>query len=441
MKTGPQRVKIAIIGAGISGLTAAYYLSRDHEIELFEANNYIGGHTNTIDVELDGVDYQVDTGFIVYNDRTYPNFSRMLAALDVETQTTSMTFSVQCEATGLEYRGVDLAGFFAQRRNAFNPRHYGLLFDFLRFNRTAAAEYPNWSDELTVGEFFQSQRFGNAFRLQYFLPMASAIWSCPQGTIEQFPIKFIVEFYRNHGLLSVHDQPTWRVIHGGSRCYVESMLSRISTARIHTSAAARAVVRADDAVTIQTDRGSGNFDHVIFACHSDQALRILANAATPTERELLGAFPYERNSALLHTDTKALPACRRAWASWNYFIPQPALTSCGGPSAAKATVTYNMNLLQGLQSPHVFCVTLNGEERVHPDSILRRMVYYHPVFTTQRNRAQRRHRELLGPNRTSFCGAYWGNGFHEDGVNSAFAVCRALREREERCKVAFTRVG
>jgi predicted NAD/FAD-binding protein len=429
-------MKIAIIGSGISGLTAAHYLRQQHDVTLFEANDYIGGHTNTVEFELEGREYAIDTGFIVFNDRTYPNFIRLLDELGVSSKPTSMTFSVSCEQSGLEYRGADLNGLFAQRRNLFSPRFLGLLSELLRFNRQAEQLLATAPENQTVGEFFSQHRFGRQFIDKYFLPMASAIWSCPHSAVEGFPIHFIADFYRNHGLLSTRNRPQWRVINGGSQRYVE-VLARPLTDSIRLNSPVVSVERTAENVKIRTHRGSGPevFDHVIFACHSDQALMILNGSATSVEREVLSGFPYEKNLAVLHTDTKLLPRNRRAWACWNYHIP----ASSTPEATAKATVTYNMNLLQGVVSPQTFCVSLNCGDRIDPRRVIRSIVYHHPVFTADRREKQRRHGELIGPNRTSFCGAYWGNGFHEDGVNSALAVCRYLDRKS--CSVASTQAG
>lgn len=412
-------MRIAIIGAGISGLTAAYRLSQQHEITLFEANDYLGGHTHTVDVDLDGERYVIDTGFIVFNDWTYPNFLTLLDELRIASRPTSMSFSVRCDRTGLEYNGSSLNGLFAQRRNLFRLSFHRMLRDILRFNREGPELILNRppDDSMTVGEFLSRYRYSREFADQYLLPMGAAIWSCPTGTFAEFPIDFIVEFYRNHGLLSVWHRPTWRVIEGGSRRYVAAMSSRFQN-RVRLNTPIGGVRRRSDAVEVIPHGGSAEgFDHVVFACHSDQALRMLADP-TPTEQELLGAFPYERNSAVLHTDESLLPRRRRAWASWNYHIPTEP--------ADHVTVTYCMNILQHIRSLHTFCVTLNSDDRIDPAKVLGRFEYHHPIFTTRRAVMQARHREVLNVNRTSFCGAYWGNGFHEDGVNSALAVCKAL---------------
>lgn len=426
-------MKIAIIGGGISGLTAAWFLQHQHQITLFEANDYIGGHTNTIEVDLDGEQHPVDTGFIVFNFKTYPHFTRMLNQLGISSQPTRMSFSMKCERTGLEYRGADLNGFFAQRSNLFNPRFYRLLRDIFHFNKHSLALLESDNEHLTVGDYLRRENYSREFIDQYFLPMGSAIWSCPVGTFEQFPIRFIVEFYRNHGILAIRELPEWRVVCGGSQQYVKAITASFQES-IRLQTPIRAVRRLADGVEVTPLQGPAEqFDHVIFACHSDQALRILGDDAHPAERELLSAFPYEANVAQLHTDTSVLPRKERAWACWNYFMPRG--------ENRKATITYNMNQLQSLQSKNTFCVTLNGEDRVNPSKVIRRIEYAHPIFTIERAAAQQRHAELINQRQTSFCGAYWGNGFHEDGVNSALAVCRNLLETDDIWKAESTPAG
>jgi predicted NAD/FAD-binding protein len=412
-------MKIAVIGAGISGLVVAYRLCSEHDITVFEANDYPGGHTNTVDVELDGERHAVDTGFIVFNDWTYPNFIALLDELSVASQPTSMSFSVSDELSGLEYNGHKLNTLFAQRRNLLNPKFYRLVLDILRFNREAQRVIAETDEDETVGDFLSRYKFSREFAQYYLLPMGSAIWSCPTGTFAHFPIHFIAEFYKNHGLLSVRRRPIWRVIRGGSKKYIEGM-TRGFRERILLRTPVMCVRRFADQVIVQPRHKKAEaFDHVIFACHSDQALRILGDDARPAEREVLAAFPYQRNVAVLHTDISLLPRNRRAWASWNYRVSATE-------SSASANVTYNMNLLQGIRSRHTYCVTLNDETRIAPQHTLGRFEYHHPVFNTQRTHAQRRHPDLINQNRTSFCGAYWRNGFHEDGVVSALKVVDAI---------------
>jgi len=414
-------MKIAIIGSGISGLVAAYRLRESHDITLFEANDYIGGHTNTVDVDFQGDRQTIDTGFIVFNDRTYPNFEKLLDELGIESVPTSMSFSVSCSRSGLEYNGSSLNGLFAQRLNLARPRFYRMLGDILRFNRSAPRHlYEGEIDAMTVGDYLRLHGYGEEFTQYYLLPMGAAIWSCPTGTFADFPIRFVIEFYEHHGLLSLKNRPQWRTIQGGSRSYVEAMTESFRH-RIRLQTPIEQVRRGHEYVELAYGPGRRErFDEVIFACHSDQALRILADPS-PVERELLGAFPYSDSVAVLHTDESVLPQHKRAWASWNYHLRTD--------QAESATVTYNMNELQHLLSPHIYCVTLNETDRIDPKKVIRRIRYSHPIFTINRRAAQGRHPEVIRQNRTSFCGAYWGNGFHEDGVRSALAVCSAFEQQ------------
>jgi uncharacterized protein len=422
-------VKIAIVGAGISGLTAAYLLRGAHEITLFEAGEHLGGHTQTVDVEFDGEQHAIDTGFIVFNRRTYPRFSALLDELGVSSRPTSMGFSVCCDRTGLEYCGSSLGGLFCQKRNLLRPRFYQMLRDILRFNRDAQKRFTTGrqtqsSEELTVTDFLSQGRYSREFAEHYLLPMGSAVWSCAAEAFADFPINFIIEFFRNHGLLSLRDRPTWRVVEGGSRNYVRALAAKFGPAvdvRLRTPV--QKVRRGPECVEV-TARNAGmeRFDHVIFACHANQALRMLDDP-TRTERESLSAFPYEWSTALLHVDTSILPRKRQAWSSWNYRIT--------AERSRRATVTYCMNILQHLPSRHVFNVTLNGEGLIHPRKVLGRYAFEHPIFTVRRKAAQSRWSELQTACRSSYCGAYWGNGFHEDGVVSAMAVCQALGSRKQ----------
>jgi predicted NAD/FAD-binding protein len=413
-------MKIGIVGAGVSGLVAAYRLRERHDVTLFESNRNAGGHVNTVDVEVAGVRHAIDTGFIVFNEATYPHFSALLQELGVASQPTSMSFSVTDAATGYEYGSRSLSALFAQPANLANRTHLRMLADIVRFNRRALAELPQLTEEQSVREFCRRHRLSRGFVERYLYPLGSAIWSCPRGTFENFPVRFIVEFFRQHGLLALVRRPTWRVIVGGARNYVAALTRELGS-RLRLGVAVERVVRRADAVEISLQSGqTERFDHVIFACHSDHALGILGGDATVTEREVLSAFPYQENRAVLHTDESLLPRSRRAWASWNYrILPTDA-----------ATVTYNLNLLQGLRAPQTFCVTLNDAGTIDPTSIIRTFRYAHPVFTTGRAAAQARHGELLNCRRTSFCGAYWRNGFHEDGVVSALAVVDALQHRQ-----------
>ena len=422
-------MKIAIIGSGISGLTAAWLLHQSHEITVFEANDYIGGHTHTIDVDVDGEQLAIDTGFIVYNDWTYPNFIQMLDRLGVGSLATEMSFSVRCERSRIEYNGSNLNGLFAQRSNLLKPRFHRMLQDILRFNREAVELLEADHDSLTVDEYVAQRGYSKQFSDLYLIPMGAAIWSCPPDTFGKFPVRFIVEFYRNHGLLSIRNRPQWRVISGGSARYVERLIEPFKE-KIRLNSPVESIVREESGVTIRaTGSEDERFDHAIFACHSDQALRILGDTATLTERNVLNEFPYQKNSAVLHWDDSVLPQRRRAWASWNYHIdgsPSDSNNESEKTSGQSATVTYNMNILQRLNAQRTYCVTLNRDQAIAPAKIIGQYEYHHPIYTTERRAAQQKHHDLINHNRTSFCGAYWGNGFHEDGVNSALAVCRQL---------------
>jgi uncharacterized protein len=411
-------MKIAIVGTGISGMVAAYLLHRDHEVTVFEAADYIGGHTNTIDVQMNGRTYAIDTGFIVFNDWTYPNFIALLKKLGVESQASDMSFSVKCEQTGLEYNGTSMNTLFAQRRNLLRPSFYRMIRDILRFNRESVELLSQPEPGPSLGAYLEANRYSREFIEQYIVPMGAAIWSADHATMWGFPARYLVQFFKNHGMLSVNERPTWRVIKGGSQRYMERLIAPFRD-RIQLNAPVESVVRHSDSVEIRlTQRGGGRmmrFDHVIIAAHSDQALSMLSDPS-PAEREILGAIPYHDNEAVLHTDASLLPCRKLAWAAWNYHLlrSQPD----------RAVVTYHMNRLQGLTAPHEFCVTLNHTQAIDPRKIIRRITYHHPVYSPAAVAAQKRHGDISGVNRTSYCGAYWGFGFHEDGVKSALAVCR-----------------
>ena len=410
--------KIAIIGTGISGLTAAYYLRKNFDLTLFEAGSNIGGHTHTVPVTTEEGRFEVDTGFIVFNDRTYPNFLRLIREINVDFQNADMSFSVKNPGSGLEYRGADLNGFFAQRSNLFRPRVYRILSGILKFNRISADFLENnQSENMSVGEFFETYRFSELFVENYFLPMGSAIWSCPHDQFTKFPIRFVMEFYRNHGLLSVDDRPQWHVISGGSSKYVDPLTNDFRD-RIRLNSPVRQVLRIREGVEVVTDQSRTQFDHVILACHADQALTLLADQASPTELEILPAFPYSKNLVLLHTDGRIMPEQKRAWACWNYLT--------NSSEDEPATVTYYMNRLQTLSAKTPLLVSLNSRNLIDPDQVLGEFHYDHPLFGRDRIVYQQRQSELIDHRGCSYCGAYWGNGFHEDGVVSGIRVAKTL---------------
>ena len=414
-------MKIAVIGTGISGMVAAWRLHRGHSLTIFEANHYIGGHTHTVPIEKWGRSYAIDTGFIVFNQRTYPNFCQLLQQLGVLSQETEMSFSVKCERTGLEYCGTSLNTVFAQRRNLFRPKFWRMLSEILRFNR----ESPRWIEEsgsdMSLGDYLDQGAYSTSFREQYLIPMGAAIWSTSPAKMLDFPARYFVQFLVNHGLVTLTDRPIWRTIVGGSWKYIDRLTAEFRD-RILLNCPVQSVRRGDRGVEVISSQGSDHFDQVIFATHGDQALRLLADP-TPLEREILGSFHCSRNVATLHTDATMLPVRRRAWASWNYHLTENPLDV---PS-----VTYQMNILQRLDSPEPFCVTLNRADAIHPEKILGQYVYDHPIYSPAAVAAQPRHAEISGlAQRTHYCGAYWGFGFHEDGVKSALAVTKAFGRPE-----------
>lgn len=407
--------QVAIIGSGISGLTAAYLLSKKHEVTVFEKNDYIGGHTATVDIEKSGEHYAIDTGFIVFNDKTYPNFLALLNEIDIDKQPTEMSFSVHNCATGLEYNGHNLNTLFAQRRNFLRPKFWGLIKEILRFNKLCKEIYNKdlYENGLTLGDFLSLNKFSEFFSEHYILPMGAAIWSSSLSQMEGFEFKFFVRFFHNHGLLNIADRPQWYVIPGGSRNYIPALCEPFKD-NIFTNITIESITRKNNKVQLHfTDAPTQVFDEIVIACHSDQALSLL-NDATPDEKAILSAMPYSENSVVLHTDKRLLPVRKKAWASWNYQL--------SNDRSKAASVTYNMNILQGLKSDTTFCVTLNQKPDIDEESILREFTYHHPIFSAQSIQAQQLRSKICGVNNTHFAGAYWHNGFHEDGVRSAVEV-------------------
>lgn len=407
-------MKIAVIGGGISGLVAAWQLKELAEVTLFEANDYIGGHTHTIDVRDGDQTHAVDTGFIVFNDWTYPNFIRLLDRLGVASQESDMSFALADPASGYHYAAPKLSGLFSQKRNLVAPGHLRMIYDIFRFRTHGPAFLARAREEATLSEFFADGNYSQAFLNHYLVPMISAIWSAGCGSVGDLPARYFLHFFQNHGLMNILDRPTWRVVKGGSRSYIEPLL-RDFRDRVHANTPVRRIHRTPAEVTLELPDGSRpSFDHVVLGVHSDQALKLLDNP-TDLEREILGAIPYQANDVVLHTDTTILPPRRSAWASWNYRVAPE--------TEHRAHLTYHMNRLQSLNTPRDYLVSLNQTELLDTSKQIGRYTYSHPAYSTAAVRAQARHGEISGVNRTHYCGAYWGFGFHEDGVNSALKAC------------------
>lgn len=419
----PKKPTVAVIGSGISGLTAAYRLRDCAEVTMFEAADRLGGHTATIDVTHAGQSWSIDTGFIVFNDWTYPRFKQLLAELKVDYQASSMGFSVSCERSGLEYSGDNLGTLFAQKRRLMEFQYWRFLLDITRFNQRAltALAAGQLDDEQTLATFLQEEGFNGRFASHYLVPMASAIWSKSSADSLQMPARFFVEFFKNHGLLSVRDRPTWHVIKGGSKQYIEP-LTRSFQQRICLNSRVTRLTRLAQGVELEVNGQCQQFDEVILACHSDQALALLGDA-NHLEQQILSAIEYQENDVVLHFDDSLLPQRKKCWSSWNYRIVKQGDNDFWQD---RAVLTYNMNILQGLQSDTTFCVTLNHTAAIDQSKILGQFQYAHPKFTREAVRAQQRWAEINGTRHTWFCGAWWGNGFHEDGVVSAERVVNAL---------------
>ena len=437
------RQRVAVVGTGVSGLVAAWLLHRrGHEVTVFESDDRIGGHVNTVDVEVEGRTLAVDTGFIVHNDRTYPNFVALLDELGVARRDSDMSFAVSCARTGLEYNGHSLDTLFAQRRNLLRPAFWRLVADILRFFRegrelvAGTGGLDPWAGRFgqaerapgagmaqadggpTLGELVARGGYGRLFAEHFLLPMGAAIWSSPPDRTAGIPAAWLLRFFDNHGMLTVEDRPVWKVIEGGSRAYVGRLAAALA-GRLRVATPVARVERFADRVELVTAAGErARFDRVVLACHAPEALGMLADA-TPAEREVLGAMRTQRNDAVLHHDARLMPRTRRAWAAWNVQLPRHPARE-GDPVA----VTYWMNRLQGLPVPTPILVTLNRDDEIDPAKVWRRVSYRHPEFSRASVAAQRRWAEIDGANRTHFCGAYWGWGFHEDGVKSALAVAR-----------------
>ncbi|HNR37626.1 MAG TPA: FAD-dependent oxidoreductase [Acidobacteriota bacterium] len=414
-----QPLDIAVVGCGVAGLAAAHVLQRRHRVTVFEKNDHLGGHTHTV-VIPDGPDAgtPVDTGFIVFNTRTYPNFIRLLDDLGVAARASEMSFSFTCRATGLVYAGTDLNGLFAQRRNLLRPAFLGMLRDIGRFGRRAGDDLA--AGRLagrTLGDYLADLGLGRAFRDDYLLPMGAAIWSTPTRDMLAFPAESFIRFFGNHGLLTLRDRPQWQTVAGGSHSYVKAFAAAFR-GELRPGTAVAGVRRDADGVTVHlADGASRRFHHAVIATHADEALALLEDP-TPDETRLLGAWRYNRNHTVLHTDAAALPPLRRAWAAWNYA------RAAGADGESRLSVTYHMNRLQGLAAAREYCVSLNRPQPPAPGCTVAEMLYTHPMYTTEALASQAELPALSGPHHTHFCGSYHRWGFHEDAVASGLAVCR-----------------
>jgi predicted NAD/FAD-binding protein len=406
-------MRIAVVGAGISGMLVARLLADEHEVHVFEANDYLGGHTHTMHVEVAGQSFPADTGFMVFNERTYPNFVRLLSLLGLSARDSDMSFSVRHDPSGLEYQGSDWGGLFAQRRNLLRPSFYRMLRDILRFNREAPRLLEHADEGLTLDDYLRTQHYSPQFIEHYLAPMGASIWSTPPGQFRRFPARYTVGFFRNHGLLQLRDRPQWKTIGGGAVQYAAKLMQPLRD-RVRLRCPVTRIERRPECVLVTPRHGASEaFDSAVLAAHADQSLAMLADPS-PAEREILGAIPYQANEIVLHTDTSQLPRARRAWASWNCHVAasdDPAIT-----------LTYNLSRLQGHRSAEPILETLNPVLPVDPAQVLGRLTYEHPQYGVPAIAAQRRFPEINGQRRTYYCGAYWGYGFHEDGVRSALAV-------------------
>jgi uncharacterized protein len=409
-------MKIAVVGGGIAGLASAWLLSRRHQVILFERDERLGGHTHTHDVEQRGRRYAVDSGFIVFNPENYPLLTRLFAELGVATQPTAMSFAVQAARSGLEYSSRSLDTFFCQRRNLVSPSFLRMARDIVRFYREAPALLSSSGPGPSIGDYLRERAYSSSFVEHHLVPLASALWSSPAERIRDFPARFLVRFMDQHRMLQLHRPPSWRVVKGGSRRYVEALRASWR-AEVRRGTPVTAVRRGEDHVDVATAAGVERCDHVVLACHADQALALLAEP-TADERRVLGAMTFQANDVVLHSDRALLPRDEKAWAAWNAYVP----ASPGAP----CTVSYNMNVLMSLRSRDPFVVTLNRGEAVAEPAVLARMQYHHPLHTHASVEAQAQKKDVDGKHRVWFCGAYWGFGFHEDGLRSAVGVAREL---------------
>ena len=414
-------MKIAIIGSGISGLTSAYLLNRKHDVTIFEANDYIGGHTHTHNIDIDGSSYSVDTGFIVYNEKTYPNFIKLLDELNIERQLSTMGFSVKSATQDYEYAGESLNTLFAKRSNIFRISFWRMLYEMYHFGKKADSHGCGLDVSMTLGDYLIDKNYSSEFINYFIIPMGAAIWSTPANRVLNMPAYFFIKFFYNHGMLEIKNRPNWWVVKNGSSEYIKKIILGFED-KIYLSTPVHKVSRVEDGVEIVLSKNENTlkFDCVVFATHSDQALDILDDPSD-AEQDILSSIPYQKNKILLHTDSSVLPRRKLAWASWNYQLDSD-------PNSP-VILTYNMNILQTIEANKTFCVTLNDNDSVNKNRILKKITYHHPLFTVNAIEAQKRKSEISGVNNTYYCGAYWRNGFHEDGVVSALDVCSSFGEK------------
>ena len=410
-------MKIAIVGAGISGNAIAHLLHKEHKITLFEKNDRIGGHSHTHKIQIKDKTIAVDTGFIVFNKKTYPLFTSLLDQLGVDYEDSNMSFSVFSKLSGLEYNGTNLNTLFSQRKNLFNFKFIKMVLEIFRFNKKAL-ELLNTKEEITLGDYLANHNYSSYFSKHYILPMGSAIWSSNIETMLNFPAKFFVKFFHNHGMLNINDRPQWLTITGGSESYVKKLCEPfINSIKLNSNI--RFIERMENKVIIHHNQGSENFDYLFMACHSNEALKLIKDTSY-VEKELLGSIPYADNDVYLHTDASIMPKHKLSWAAWNYNIDNK--------SHEPISLTYNMNILQNIKSESPVLVTLNPKSNINPKKIIKKLNYSHPTFTIDGINAQKKHHLISGVNRTFYAGAYWGNGFHEDGVKSAYDVVNQLNK-------------
>ena len=410
-------MKIAIVGSGISGNSLAYTLSKEHDITLFEKNNRLGGHSHTHEIISQGKKINVDTGFIVFNKKTYPLFTKLLDELNVHYEKSDMSFSVFSKDRNFEYNGTTLNTLFSQRKNIFNYKFIKMIYEIIKFNKVALT-LLSAKTEISLETFLRQNNFSDYFCKNYILPMGSAIWSSNINSMLKFPAVFFVKFFNNHGMLNINDRPQWLTVTNGSKEYVEKLTASIKK-NIRLNCPVKAVKRNKDSVEVKSSDGTEIFDYIFFACHSDEALKLISDPSTQ-EKEVLSSIPYSKNEVTLHTDESIMPKNKLTWAAWNYNIDST--------NDMPIALTYNMNILQNLKTQQTILVTLNDNGNINPEKVLKKINYDHPLFSLKSVEAQKNYGIISGVNRTGYAGAYWGNGFHEDGISSAYNAIKFFKE-------------